>query len=778
MNTTARTSIGHFVALSVIGATLMTAAVTSAQDGLIANPGFEIDEDGDGMPDNWRFDWKGTQSGDTPDMDRQEPDWGLDAETAHGGEHSVRAGVDRAQDDGVWQQDGIELPAGVKIFRLSAWLKVENADGGAAHVAVVFWDADRKWLGADYNAIMVDEDTDWRRFVALFEPPEGTVLMRLRLWSNFRRRGAVTAWYDDIAIEPTDLEEMPPLKHIDPTPMPDVSDADRERGYAPFAASYLDVVMPAIVPTADQLDPTVRVFAAPGEREPISFAVRALEDQQAMSASIGTFSGDVGQLPADAVHEGVVRNIVRKVHPRTSDMLPVPAFIEDMHPVEVEASTSRWFWFTVRVPEDAAAGTYRATITITSGGGQAQVPVELEVLPIELLRPEGIAWGMYDYMHRTYSDAPDAIEEKFLDQRAHGMTSVGLCGPHGVETEMIDGKVVMHWTGETFLERAMNAYVTAGFPEPIQWLMASDTSRFAQRFGEIGSPEYAAAYRGVIEQVLAKADQEGWPEIIFQPVDEAFEHRPRFERMMVEMKILKNMGVQVEADGMNGHPEGLEEALPYMDYLNFHDGPFLRRGTYDAAAWQQFRSRMDALGKTIWFYNVEIASHRPENARFSQGYHLWNTGAQGAFTWSYRSVIDDPYGPNRERKFIFMHRFPPMGDETGGPSIGFEALREGIDDYHYLHTWDVLCEQALAGGTDAQRDLVRTSRAWIADRMAQIDYHQWNGWPTQGEWTEGTLVADDGGKAVAGHLKVPGVWGYADYDDIRRRLADWIEQLQ
>jgi len=358
------------------------------------------------------------------------------------------------------------------------------------------------------------------------------------------------------------------------------------------------------------------------------------------------------------------------------------------------------------------------------------------------------------------------------------MTSVGACGNHGAEMAMEDGQVVVHWTGETDLERAMAAYVAAGFPEPVQWLMGGDTSKFARGFGEVGTPEYAAAYAGVIRAILAKGEAEGWPEIIFQPQDEAFEHRARFEQMMEEMRILKSLGVPVEADGANGNPEGLDAALPLIDYVNFHDGPFLRRGTYDAAAWEQFRARMEAEGRTIWYYNVEIACHRPENARFSQGFHLWNTGARGAFTWSYQSYVPDPYAVNADRKFVFMHRFPAMGDEPGGPSIGFEALREGIDDYRYLYTWDRLCERALAEGTAEQKRIAADSRAWMTAKLGEIDYAQWRGWPTQGEWTGGMQVTDDGGKAIAGHLKVPGVWSFADYDAIRRRLADWIVALQ
>lgn len=764
-----------FVAL--IGLLTTSSGLALGQN-LVANPGFELDADGNGVPDGWSFAWERTRSGDGPELGRQEPDWGWDDRIVHGGARSVRVGAERAIDDGLWNQDGIALPVGVRIFRLSAWLRIANADGGAANVAAVYLAEDGTWLGADYEAIVASADTEWRRFVALLAPPEGARKLRLRLWTNFARRGPITAWYDDISVEPTDLPEAPALTHIDPTPMPPLSVADRGRGFVPFAANYLDVVMPATVPTAEQLAPTLSIFAAPGEREPISFAVRALSDQQGMTATITAFAGDRGALPEDALEPGVVRTMLRKLHPRTDDMVELPTFIEPMRPVDVPAGRSQWYWFTVYVPPDAAPGAYEATITVTGSGGEATIPVRLQVLPIELLRPAGIAWGMYDYHGRTFSDAPGALAAKFRDQAEHGMTSVGMCGNHGAEMAMEDGRVVAHWTGDTDLERGMAAYVAAGFSEPVQWLMGGDTSKFAQGFGAVGTPEYAAAYAGAIQAILARAQAEGWPEIIFQPQDEAFEHRARFEQMMEEMRILRSLGVPVEADGANGNPEGLEAALPLIDYINFHDGPFLRRGIYDAAAWEQFRARMAAEGKTIWYYNVEIACHRPENARFSQGFHLWNTGARGAFTWAYQSYLPDPYAVNADRKFLFMHRFPPMGDEAGGPAIGFEALREGIDDYRYLYTWERACERALAEGTAEQKRIAGEARAWMAARLAEIDYAQWRGWPTQGEWTGGVQVTDEGGKAIAGHLKVPGVWSFADYDAIRRRLADWIVALQ
>jgi len=771
-------SLRDFAALVSLCMLLALVCVpASAQDNPIANPGFELDEDADGLPDGWLFSWQKTMNTDTDDMDRQEPDWGIDEDIFHSGTRSIRLGVQRPGDDGVFSQENVALPGEAKIYRLSAWIKTEGCDGGGLHIAVVYQGTDGKWLGANYDAIYMARDADWRRGVALIEPPAGTDHLRLRVWANFRRKGPITAWVDDLVLEATDLEQAPPMAHLDPAPMPPLTDADRARGFVPFAANYIDVVMPAIVPTAGQLNSTLRIFATPGEYEPISFAVRALRDLSGVSARITPFAGAPGELPSEAVEAGVVRRMIRKMHPRTDAMVDLPTFIEPMHPVDVPADTSQWFWFTVHVPEDAAPGKYQATVTVAAGDASAEIPVELEVLPFTLDQPEGIAWGMYDY-NRTFSDEPGAMLAKYQDMFAHGMTSVGVCGNHGAECSMADGQVVVQWTGETDLERAMAAYVQAGFSEPVQWLMGGDTAKFALQFGELGSPEYAAAYGGVIRAVLAKAEAEGWPEIIFQPVDEAFEHRPGFERMMIEMAILKDIGVPVEADGMNGKPEGLDEAFPLIDYFNFHDGPFLQRGQYEPELWQAFADRVAAAGKSIWYYNVEIACHRPENARFSQGFHLWNTGVQGAFTWAYQSYIPEPYAVNENRKFVFMHRFPAMGDEPGGPSIGFEALREGIDDYKYLYTWQRACEKALAEGTAEQKAAAEASRLWLAEKLAEIDYSKWNGQPTQGEWLGGDQVTDEGGKAVSGHLKVPGVFSFSDYDAIRRRLAEFITQMQ
>jgi hypothetical protein len=60
-----------------------------------------------------------------------------------------------------------------------------------------------------------------------------------------------------------------------------------------------------------------------------------------------------------------------------------------VRPVRVPANTSRPVWLSVDVPADAAAGTYKGTLTLSAQGMTAvTVPVELEVIPFRLPDPK------------------------------------------------------------------------------------------------------------------------------------------------------------------------------------------------------------------------------------------------------------------------------------------------------------------------------------------------------------------------------------------------------
>ncbi|MBM4051081.1 MAG: hypothetical protein FJ279_38780 [Planctomycetes bacterium] len=325
----------------------------------------------------------------------------------------------------------------------------------------------------------------------------------------------------------------------------------------------------------------------------------------------------------------------------------------------------------------------------------------------------------------------------------------------------------------------MDAYLRAGFPEPFHWLMGGDVGRAALKGTTLQSPEFEARYRAAIEAILAHAKSENWPPIVFQPVDEGFEHRDRFEEMVRCMAIMKKIpGVVVEADGMNGNPAGLEDVMHLIDVFNYHDGPHLKRTVYDGPAWEAFMDRLDREGKTMWFYNIDTTAYHPEIMRFGYGFHLIRCRAKGSFCWAYQWGGKDPYVDPPGRGFNFMFRFPPFGSETGGPSTGWEGTREGVDDYRYYATYQAAADRARKRGDAAALKLIVQTDAALKAALDKIEYSNWRKPGHQGEWTGGERITPDCRRAVVGQYKLPNGWTFDDYDRLRRLLAYAILALQ
>ncbi len=84
----------------------------------------------------------------------------------------------------------------------------------------------------------------------------------------------------------------------DPEPptgeLPAVSDADQKRGFLLYSRHYLECVYPHTKPRSEDFDPSLRLFATPGEHEPTNFIAYPLKD---LSGAKVTVSG-IGPVPA------------------------------------------------------------------------------------------------------------------------------------------------------------------------------------------------------------------------------------------------------------------------------------------------------------------------------------------------------------------------------------------------------------------------------------------------------------------------------------------------
>jgi len=771
----------RFTVAFLLGGLLFPGAAARAVDDLVPNPGFEQVAPGAKVPAGWQFSWKQTHSGDAQrGVEKQEPDFAIDEEEVHGGRRSVRIGVARPPDDGVLTAERLPIDPAVKVYRASVWIKTQGLRDTTARLAVVFLGEGGKWLGADYGLVAAESDHDWKRYVGFFMPKKGTQTLRLRLWVNYEYAGSGTAWFDDVAIESTDLDEPPPLVYVDRGPALTVEPEDVRRGYVPFGHNTLETVYPGSLPRPGERLTELRLIGFPGELEAATFCVRALEDVAELTIETSELRSSAGQtIPAANVRANPVECLVRQGQSRWGPLAAMkmlqPVYVAETDRTSVAKDTTRQLWVTVAVPGNVPEDDYAGKITLRTAKSTWSFPVSIRVYPFALPEVEGVAFGMYSRLHED-----DAFMDSiYADMRRHGMTTVGLCCPLGAEMTLVDGAPHVEFADEADLVRAMRAYVKAGFPEPVCWLMGSDVLQWALKQGPLESDAFAQAYRGVILAIVDHAKQAGWPEIIFQPLDEPFEHTHRLPGAKRCLEIMKTIpGLRTEEDGPNGNPSTLEELYDLCDVIAYHDGPFVDRAGYDAAAWDELLKRTRADGKTIWFYNVDLTGYHPEAMRFGYGFGLWLARGQGVIEWAFmfRHRKDRENWAYDEPTAMFF-RYPRTEAHAGGPTIGWEATREGVKDYKLLRLFDRRVAEAKQSGDARRIASAAKAEGALREQLGRVGFDKLMARAGKGRWTGPTDVLDDGTRTVAGRFKMPNGWTFADYDRTRRLLADAISEL-
>ena len=114
-----------------------------------------------------------------------------------------------------------------------------------------------------------------------------------------------------------------------------------------------------------------------------------------------------------------------------------------------------------------------------------------------------------------------------------------------------------------------------------------------------------------------------------------------------------------------------------------------------------------AAARELWLYNAGMD-------RFSYGFHFWKSRANCRAEWAYEWTRM-PYNPlDRANATVVYHT--PQGQLLS--TIQEKWVREGIDDYKYLH----LLETTIAAAQAAGRDTT-SATALLAQISSQIPQH-------------------------------------------------------
>jgi len=509
-----------------------------------------------------------------------------------------------------------------------------------------------------------------------------------------------------------------------------------------FVTNYLQRGCPTTLPKPGEITDTVELFASLGEYEPATFSVRA--GAKPLERTKITIAGDLKAKAGAVISQKNVEVRVVESWKRwvtTRKYMYMERYLQKKAAVDIPRHTTQRFWLTVHVPDNAKGGVYRSKIVITAGGKTLKtLKLNVEVLPFEVKPGEGVGYFMYlpPWGIPAKLRTQEYLRKIFVDMREHGMTTVTLYR-YGLPFAL-----VMDIVRDTKL-------IKPGMPAI--WLGAD----------VVGPDRW--------KKILDEGKKRNWPELLFYMQDEPGdpernENARRLMKMLADFKKKNPQYKSVRTTTAIGSA-GIKAVGDLYDIWICSSGA-LSKDT-------KLAERANRTGKLLWTYDCGLAPVDAETNRYYFGLWSWKLGVKGASLWAYVDCGNptgtrdwdyiDNHLPDLELPYSFVY---PSADELV-PSVGWEAVREGIDDYKYVVTLFRLINRAKAAGRK-----VPAEAAWKVLKDTADKVHI-------GAYFAATRAGSATGRRLGGHFDRPSPErkiSKGDYNAIRYRIAREIMKLQ
>ena len=480
------------------------------------------------------------------------------------------------------------------------------------------------------------------------------------------------------------------------------------------------------------VDPLVKVFrdakparsqranmdAARGEYASFQVVVRADKPIAGLRAAVTPFvQGDesfsarlprfVGYVPVDRPTQ----------KPASDQLRPVPADYPDplLEPlsIDVAAGEAQPIWITVKTPEDAKPGAYRATVgivgTIDGNTVEATQSLSLHVYSATIAKTRLWVtewWGMNSSHMKIHpeknSDEYYELMRRFARNMAEHRHNVAIISPMGHATfgAGANGELTVDFSE---FDRWVNVFVDEGVIGLIEgghigWRAGGWISQFhvevyqvkdgkaVSSMADPSSAEADAFYRWYFPKLVEHLREKGWLDQYVQHLgDEPIPTNIASYSAMAAL--VRKYGPElriIEACHTKDLVGSMDIWVPQLNYLQT-----------DFAHYQE-RQR---AGDEVWFYTCVYPQGEYTN-RFielplmkTRLLHWINYcyGITGYLHWGYNQwTADDPF-----TKTTRPHGGPPYlpagdpwivypGDDGPLDSIRYEAMRDGIDDHELL----------------------------------------------------------------------------------------------
>lgn len=511
-----------------------------------------------------------------------------------------------------------------------------------------------------------------------------------------------------------------------------------------WTATVMDKVLREAEPPTTPGD-QIQIYAARNEFEPFQVVVNANADAD-VALELAPFSG-----PGD-IRRVEIRRVgyVRITEPTDASAIPSGYVPDPLEPMSFGSSQpvvggqNQPFWITVRVDEDTVAGDYEAALSVRVGSESVDIPVRLHVFDFALPRAIGFDGGWNaSYTALGGGDDLDYVEQLKNFFFEHRLVPSGVAWPAGlnynggIEYDCATGQFVeidspydfsqlgpkyidgVGWNGVGFPSFHAIHHVDNQTPRPDEFC---GVSRGADHYG---TAEYNAAWSRMLTAIDDYLVAHGWE-------NKAYYHTLNEPQDQADYDLSAFLADLTKTAAPHFRIALSEEPKPEIV-----DNPYANGHSYDIwwAALRPFEptyaNSRQARGETVWWYFLPgdlppyfspVTIDHPGIESRIPFWAAWKYRIKGFFYYSITNWGDDPYDDPRPRgtsqngdAFLLY----PLQNGQLVPSIRWELLREGEEDFEYLllaaggvapatrddpSVCDVTVESAVSSMTSYTRD--------------------------------------------------------------------------
>lgn len=640
-------------------------------------------------------------------------------------------------------KDTLPTPA---IFFASGGL---STYGGQSEILRFGGDNDGQWKSIDvplswdmlirspkdhaYTAIGIKTETDL---------PVASIAFRLAVPADEPAYNARTrAWVARLAGAAGIVKDGAVAPDLDPNPV------------SAFPWPVSKALLPSDRPKKDWVGKPLKIRMCENEFQPATFGVYAGVDLKDVDFTVSPLTGIAGTLQAE-----VIRRTAEYTPARSGAGL-YPLRLWPAFPVDVARGRSQLFLIDVHTTGGVSKpGVYKGEVTIASAEGKAALPIEVEVLPVQLLTMDeaGLSMG------GCVTGLLPAHDIAF--QTAWNQNGINLWFS-GVQPDMTvkDGKLQIDWT---YMDDWMASAKARGLRNVV-WFFGGNPYGFPSTmtlprtlFNVLGKGNNQAFIRAQADekvrdkmlaelrpyyvdfcrQLYAHSRAAMWPEIIVTPFDEPAKWAqgpgrkegntpgvigtgPWIKSYFKDCCAAIHEGapdLRIYASIHHNHPDR-QEGIVFVDDVDV----FCTNAIHED---NKLGDKVRARHKTFWQYSG--VSGNASDARYTFGFFFGAYDSRGSLCWAYN--WGSGFEPPKSESWIYGWQTP--FDTI--PSPYFVNLREGWDDRRLIETYrktfaidkealavlDKILKEAAGSRTSGGVDTVNDFWAGVDD-AAKLD--QW-----------------------------------------------------